>query len=113
MKNQLWGRFSGRLFLMAAVLLLAAACRKSTPTLGLLVWEGYADPSFIAGFEEKCLYADARPADREQDACPQARDSMLGAAPFIECGRQHRRQAQDHRGHDNQRVDQHIGAQSA
>jgi putative spermidine/putrescine transport system substrate-binding protein/spermidine/putrescine transport system substrate-binding protein len=64
MKNQLWGRLSGvpsgpgglsgRLFLMAAVLLLAGGCRKSTPTLGLLVWEGYADPSFIAGFEEKC-----------------------------------------------------------
>ena len=35
-------------------LLLLAGCRKSTPTLGLLVWEGYADPSFISGFEEKC-----------------------------------------------------------
>lgn len=30
------------------------SCRKSTPTLGLLVWEGYADSSFIRGFEEKC-----------------------------------------------------------
>ena len=36
------------------LLLLAAGCHKSAPTLGLLVWEGYADPSFIAGFEEKC-----------------------------------------------------------
>jgi putative spermidine/putrescine transport system substrate-binding protein/spermidine/putrescine transport system substrate-binding protein len=36
------------------LLLLLAGCRKSTPTLGLLVWEGYADPSFMAGFEEKC-----------------------------------------------------------
>ncbi|HUE05378.1 MAG TPA: ABC transporter substrate-binding protein [Bryobacteraceae bacterium] len=36
------------------LLLLAAACHKSAPTLGLLVWEGYADPSFISGFEEKC-----------------------------------------------------------
>ena len=34
--------------------LLLVACHKSTPALGLLVWEGYADPSFIAGFEEKC-----------------------------------------------------------
>ncbi|MGA2594845.1 MAG: hypothetical protein ABSH32_33515, partial [Bryobacteraceae bacterium] len=36
------------------ILLLLAGCHKSAPTLGLLVWEGYADPSFIAGFEEKC-----------------------------------------------------------
>src|SRR5712672_327064 len=28
-----------------------AACRNSPPTLGLLVWEGYADPSFVHGFE--------------------------------------------------------------
>jgi putative spermidine/putrescine transport system substrate-binding protein/spermidine/putrescine transport system substrate-binding protein len=39
---------------LAVVLLLLTACHKSTPTLGLLVWEGYADPSFIAAFEEKC-----------------------------------------------------------
>ncbi len=30
-----------------------ASCSKKTPTLNLLVWEGYADPSFIKGFEEK------------------------------------------------------------
>src|ERR1022692_2291339 len=58
-------------------------------------------------------YADARPADREQDACPQARDSMLGAAPFVECGSQHRRQSQHQRRHDNQGVDEQIGAQTA
>jgi spermidine/putrescine-binding protein len=29
------------------------SCRKATPTLGLLVWEGYADASFVRGFEEK------------------------------------------------------------
>lgn len=38
-----------------ACLFLAAliSCRKSAPTLGLLVWEGYADPSFVRAFEEK------------------------------------------------------------
>ena len=36
------------------LLLLLAGCKKQPPTLGLLVWEGYADPSFIAAFEEKC-----------------------------------------------------------
>ena len=38
----------------AAALLYCAACSKSQPTLGLLVWEGYADPSFIQAFETKC-----------------------------------------------------------
>jgi spermidine/putrescine transport system substrate-binding protein len=38
--------------LVAAVLLLAA-CAKRTPTLNLLVWEGYADPSFVKAFEEE------------------------------------------------------------
>jgi len=28
-----------------------AACRNSPPTLSLLVWEGYADPSFVHAFE--------------------------------------------------------------
>lgn len=37
-----------------AALALITSCRKSTPTLSLLVWEGYADPSFIQGFEAKC-----------------------------------------------------------
>jgi len=27
-------------------------CKKQTPTLSLLVWEGYADPSFVRAFEE-------------------------------------------------------------
>lgn len=35
-------------------LILANNCRKTAPTLGLLVWEGYADPSFVRGFEKKC-----------------------------------------------------------
>lgn len=37
-----------------AAFLLLCACQKSEPTLSLLVWEGYADPSFIHGFEAKC-----------------------------------------------------------
>lgn len=42
----------------AASLLLFAflgltGCSKQTPTLSLLVWEGYADPSFVHAFEEK------------------------------------------------------------
>jgi spermidine/putrescine-binding protein len=40
---------------VAAALLLAvwcAACKPKQPTLTLLVWEGYADPSFIGTFEE-------------------------------------------------------------
>lgn len=34
--------------------LLFASCHKSGPTLGLLVWEGYADASFIKPFEDAC-----------------------------------------------------------
>ena len=33
--------------------LLLGSCGKKTPTLNLLVWEGYADPSFVHAFEEK------------------------------------------------------------
>src|ERR1700761_8421409 len=44
--------------LKAVVVFAVAAplsgCRKAPPTLSLLVWEGYADPSFIQGFESKC-----------------------------------------------------------
>ena len=38
----------------ALALSLVAGCRKSAPTLALLVWEGYADPSFVGDFEKKC-----------------------------------------------------------
>jgi putative spermidine/putrescine transport system substrate-binding protein/spermidine/putrescine transport system substrate-binding protein len=38
--------------LLAAVL-LAGSCAKKTPALNLLVWEGYADPSFVKAFEEQ------------------------------------------------------------
>jgi len=39
---------------LVVFLALAGCHRQQTPTLGLLVWEGYADPSFVRGFEEKC-----------------------------------------------------------
>ena len=38
--------------LLSAIVL--SSCHKSVPALGLLVWEGYADPSFIRAFEESC-----------------------------------------------------------
>jgi spermidine/putrescine-binding protein len=38
----------------ASIIILCTGCSKSQPTLGLLVWEGYADPSFIQAFETKC-----------------------------------------------------------
>ena len=39
-------------FLAGALLFTAGSCRKQPPTLGLLVWEGYADISFVRAFEE-------------------------------------------------------------
>ena len=36
-----------------AVAVLLGSCGKKTPTLNLLVWEGYADPSFVHAFEDK------------------------------------------------------------
>ncbi|MGA7382287.1 MAG: hypothetical protein WBX03_15665, partial [Terriglobales bacterium] len=43
----------GIVLLMVCALLLALGCTKKTPALNLLVWEGYADPSFVRGFEEQ------------------------------------------------------------
>src|ERR1035437_7185485 len=41
------------LALLAALLaVFSGACAKKTPTLNLLVWEGYADPSYLKAFEE-------------------------------------------------------------
>src|SRR5579864_8008394 len=40
--------------LLLFALVLQVSCTKKTPTLNLLVWEGYADPSFVHGFEEQC-----------------------------------------------------------
>jgi spermidine/putrescine-binding protein len=39
--------------LVTVGVLLLASCSKKTPTLSLLVWEGYADPSFVRAFEEQ------------------------------------------------------------
>jgi len=38
---------------LAAAMLLGS-CSKKAPSLNLLVWEGYADPSFVKAFEEQC-----------------------------------------------------------
>src|SRR6201998_3180106 len=46
-----WQRAARLLPLLAAIAFLGS-CSKKTPTLNLLVWEGYADPSFIQAFEE-------------------------------------------------------------
>ena len=34
--------------------LYALPAPAQTPTLNLLVWEGYADPTFVHGFEQQC-----------------------------------------------------------
>jgi spermidine/putrescine transport system substrate-binding protein len=39
--------------LVVALSFLSSSCRQTTPTLNLLVWEGYADKSFIQDFEAK------------------------------------------------------------
>ena len=31
----------------------SGSCTKKTPALNLLVWEGYADPTFVKAFEEQ------------------------------------------------------------
>jgi putative spermidine/putrescine transport system substrate-binding protein/spermidine/putrescine transport system substrate-binding protein len=46
------GRGSILLFLLTLTL-LTGSCTKKTPTLNLLVWEGYADPTFVKAFEEQ------------------------------------------------------------
>ncbi len=43
--------FKVSLFLAAALYL--TYCTRKTPTLNLLVWEGYADPSYVKQFEEQ------------------------------------------------------------
>ena len=42
-----------RLLPLLALFLSVVSCSKKTPTLNLLVWEGYADPSFVKAFEEQ------------------------------------------------------------
>ncbi|HUM03822.1 MAG TPA: ABC transporter substrate-binding protein [Terriglobales bacterium] len=44
----------GRLLALLAgtsLLVFGVSCAKKTPTLNLLVWEGYADPSYVRAFE--------------------------------------------------------------
>ena len=43
----------GVLAILTLAALILAGCAKRTPTLNLLVWEGYADPSFVKAFEEE------------------------------------------------------------
>ena len=38
--------------LAVLIALSLVGCKKKTPSLTLLVWEGYADPSFLRAFEE-------------------------------------------------------------
>ena len=48
-------RFVAFLIMLVAVLVaswLLVSCQKKQDQLGLLVWEGYADPSFVHAFEE-------------------------------------------------------------
>ncbi len=40
------------LLALLALALVIGSCRKSEETLSLLVWEGYADPSFVRAFEQ-------------------------------------------------------------
>jgi len=44
-------RFLNILF-VALVIFSVSSCQKKEESLSLLVWEGYADPSFVRGFEE-------------------------------------------------------------
>ncbi len=41
-------------FLLTISSLALLACKKEPASLNLLVWEGFADPAFIKGFEESC-----------------------------------------------------------
>jgi spermidine/putrescine-binding protein len=53
----LFDNFMKRAALLSSLLLILlglSSCAKKSPTLNLLVWEGYADPSFVKGFEEQC-----------------------------------------------------------
>src|SRR5271163_715081 len=41
-----------RALFAVALMVLCASCARKTPTLNLLVWEGYADPTYVKAFEE-------------------------------------------------------------
>src|SRR3954466_12699734 len=42
-----------RIALAVLLCVFPLSCGKKIPSLNLLVWEGYADPSFIKAFEEQ------------------------------------------------------------
>jgi putative spermidine/putrescine transport system substrate-binding protein/spermidine/putrescine transport system substrate-binding protein len=46
-----WRR--GLCLLPLLAVLFTGSCSKKTPSLNLLVWEGYADPAFVKAFEEQ------------------------------------------------------------
>jgi spermidine/putrescine-binding protein len=46
-------RNSLTLLFTALLILFCGSCSRKTPTLNLLVWEGYADPSYVKAFEEQ------------------------------------------------------------
>jgi putative spermidine/putrescine transport system substrate-binding protein/spermidine/putrescine transport system substrate-binding protein len=57
LRGNLFDNFMKRaalLFSLLLILLGLSSCAKKSPTLNLLVWEGYADPSFVKEFEEQC-----------------------------------------------------------
>jgi spermidine/putrescine-binding protein len=41
------------LFVLLALIIFAGSCTRKTPSLNLLVWEGYADPAFVKAFEDQ------------------------------------------------------------
>src|SRR5881392_4394759 len=47
------GRHRAARTLPLLLLLFVISCSKKTPSLNLLVWEGYADPSFVKTFEDQ------------------------------------------------------------
>jgi spermidine/putrescine-binding protein len=57
MRNRFGGEMKlrnyARLAAVSIAILLCASCSKKTPALNLLVWEGYADPSFVKAFEDQ------------------------------------------------------------
>ena len=50
----------GAAFALLTLAFLCAACKPKQPTLTLLVWEGYADPTFIAA-SKKAITAKSSP----------------------------------------------------
>jgi spermidine/putrescine-binding protein len=51
-RNRNSARWMGFTAALLAVVCLLSSCQKKEASLSLLVWEGYADPSFVRAFEE-------------------------------------------------------------